>query len=216
MAEKVVKILLFGVMAILILGGLYLTFRCVYGLSREPEDPRTKRHFVKNGVVGISSLLAAYALSHLIHQVRIDYSAGINPKNIPTAIVMICAGLVWIRHAINTFPRKEFRFLFARLRLKRFRFRVSDAATVVTMICEDVKENHLCTDKLRGNLDIISDTFQAMKEADEKKEMSYAQKEACKDLFVCCLDLFNKDPDVRGWEAETDKIISRLGREGEC
>ncbi len=203
----------FGVM--LIICGLYLTYRGTSKLLRVRKDPSLKEdrdymsHYVQFVLVGLSAIgMAGICIFLLRPSFLENFGGSINFKNLPFAIFCILMGVIIIKKGPPV-PKREIKYIVAYLRLKIFGFRVADAVTVVTEICESVKEHPDCTDKLRANMELIASKFQNLK-AMKKGTISSAQEECYKDLFKRLMALDKKDPDAKGWEKETTEIIARF------
>lgn len=215
MFGEILSILSAVIGVILTLCGLFLTYRGASKLLRVRKDPSLKEdadymsHSVQNVLMGLCAIGAAgLCIFVLRSSFQENFGGSINLKNLPFAFFCILMGFLVIKKGPPV-PKREIKFVVAYLRLKIFGFRVTDAVTVVTEICESVKEDMNCTDKLRANMDLIATKFQELK-AMKKGTISSALEERYKDLLMRLMSLQKNNPDAKGWEKETTEIAARL------
>ena len=125
---------------------------------------------------------------------------------VPAVAIIVFTKVYWKG---TPFPKKVIKCIFAYLRLQIFGFRVSDAATVTSEICEQIKEHPECTDELRANMEFIANKFQDLK-AMKKGAISSVQEKRYQDQFNRLMSLDKNNPDTKGWEKETTKIATQL------
>ena len=142
----------------LIICGLFLTCCGTSSLFRARKDTSLKEdtnymsRSVLNVLMGLCAIGAAGVCVFVLRSSFLENFCGrINLKNLPFAFFCILIGCRVIKNGPPV-PKREIMFIVAYLRLKIFGFRVADAVTVTSEICEQIKEHPDCTDKLRANM----------------------------------------------------------------